>query len=252
MGFGDDLLVSGIARRMQQTDPRQVFVTYRGQPAKWSPIWDHNPRFSRQRDLAQELPGRDQFNMRPYHTGKTQTRWSYNLDFRPEVGEIYFTKEEQEFGARFAGRVIIEPHIKPGASPNKQWGFIRWEKLAWLLSPLGLRLAQVGPLGTQTLLGVELIPTDTFRMAAAVLSMARAVVLPEGGLGHAAAALGIPGVVIFGSFTPVELTGYPIHRNIGASLGDACGWRTPCEHCAAWMKDIAPERVVKELLEVLK
>jgi ADP-heptose:LPS heptosyltransferase len=188
-------------------------------------------------------------NMRPYHTAKTAERWYYNLDFRPDVGELYFTDAEREFGVRHAGRVIIEPHIKPGASPNKRWG--RWAEFAQLASKAGYGLTQLGASGTRPIQYATMICTPSFRLACAVLANARAYVGNEGGLHHAAAALGVPGVVIFGGFTPVELTGYACHRNLGVSLGDACGMRTPCPHCAKAMAAITPEQVLSELKGVL-
>jgi ADP-heptose:LPS heptosyltransferase len=249
LGLGDDLMLSGQARVMQQTDPRKCRPTYRGKANRWSPIWDRNPRIAalgEQGDF-QELPARDMNNMRAYHTAKTDERWTYNLNFRPDVGEIYFSDEERRLGENRADLIVIEPHIKPGASPNKQWGWSRWQALARLMRKAGFSPSQLGPPGTPRLDGVNLIETMSFRMAAAVLAGARAVVLPEGGLHHAAAALGVPGVVIFGGFTPVELTGYQMHRNLGASLGEACGMRRPCAHCAAAMAAITPERVFNEL-----
>lgn len=246
-------MVSGRARVLQQTDPRRVRVTYQGveKPTKHSVIFLNNPRIAGlgERGDFQELAARDMANNRPYHTGKTAERWTYNLAFRPDVGEIYFTEFERAFGADYQGRIIIEPQIKAGASPNKQWG--RWADLVALMRAAGLNPSQLGPAGTPPMDGVEHIVTPGFRMATAVLAGARAVVLPEGGLHHAAAVLGVPGVVIFGGFTPVELTGYPMHRNLGASLGDACGLRIPCAHCAAAMAAISPEQVFNELEVVL-
>lgn len=256
MGTGDEIMLSGQARVAQLTDSRKCMPTYQGVPrwSQWGEIWRGNPRIAAPGEVGdfQQIVARDMENRRPYHTGKTAEQWSYNLDFRPEPGEIYLTDEEKEFGAKYAGRIIIEPTIKPGASPNKEWGWIRWSKLVWLLAQKGIHVAQVGPHGTPELMGAEFIETKSFRLAAAVLSRAVAVVLPEGGLHHAAAAFGIPGVVIFGGYIPVELTGYPMHRNIGASLEDACGMRVPCDHCKAWMDRIKPEDVAKSLIGVLK
>lgn len=252
MGYGDELMVSGRARVMQQTDPRKVLVTYQGSPKwrRWAAVWENNPRIAQAGEAGdfQELQARDRVtNMRPYHMAKTPEAWTYNLAFRADVGELYFSEAEMEFGAGHAGAVIVEPHIKAGASPNKDWGWARWQALAALMRRAGLRVAQLGPPGTRLLEGVELVVTPSFRMACAVLSRARAAVLPEGGLHHAAAACGVPAVVIFGGFTPIELTGYAMHRNLGVSLGDACGRRVPCAHCAAEMEKIAPERVFAEL-----
>ncbi len=249
-------MVTGRARVMQQTDPRKVRITYQGQPkwSKWAKVWENNPRIARPEEVGdfQELAARGANNMRPYHTAKTPERWTYNLAFRPDVGEIYFTEDEKAFAAPHVGAVIVEPNIKPGASPNKCWPWMRWTKLAYLLSQNGIRVWQLGPADTRTLDRVGLIETPSFRLACAVLANARAAVLHEGGSHHAAAAVGLPAVVLFGGFTPVELTGYSLHKNLGVSLGDACGMRTPCNHCAAEMAKITPEEVAQHLMDILK
>jgi ADP-heptose:LPS heptosyltransferase len=252
MGYGDELMMTGIARRMQQTDPRKVRVVYAKRPRN-SEVYLHNPRIAQDGEKGdfQELRGRSDRNLRPYHSGKSPTQWRYNLSFRAEVGELYFDDDEKAFGALYSGRVIIEPGVKPGASPNKQWGVERWAHLVGLMRASGIVPTQLGPPGVPRLAGVDLIETASFRQACAVVARARACVLPEGGLHHAAAAVGTPAVVIFGGFTPVELTGYALHTNLGVSLGEACGMRLPCPHCAAEMARITAEQVMQELQKLL-
>jgi len=249
MGYGDELMVSGRARVMQQSDPRKVMVTYQGVRtwSKWTSVWENNPRIAgpNERGDFQELKARGADNMRPYHTAKTADRWHYNLDFRPDVGELYLTDAEIEFAAPYYPNVIVEPTIKPGASPNKQWG--RWREFVRLS---GIPLTQLGPPGTVPLDGVDLIETQSFRLACAVLANAKAYVGHEGGLHHAAAALGIPGVVIFGGFISPAQTGYDLHRNLFTGV-DPCGMRTPCKHCADAMAAITPEQVMMELETML-
>lgn len=254
MGLGDACLDSGLARVAQQKDPRKVRIMHQNK-IPWSPVWDNNPRIARPDEKGdfQLVYGRSlKSNMRGYHTAKTAERWHYNLNFRPDVGELYFSEDELAFGLKHAGKIILEPHIKPGASPNKRWPWVSWNKVAWLMQREGIRVTQLGPIGTSLLDGAEHIVTPNFRMAAAVIGSADAGVFPEGGSHHAAAALGIPAVVIFGGFTPVELTGYPLHTNIGASLGDACGNRQPCLHCVEWAARITPEQVFSELRRILR
>lgn len=253
MGLGDDIMLSGQARVAQRTDQRKCRVTYKGKADRWSPIWDNNPRIARPGEAGdfQEVAARGMDNERPYHITHTKERWTFNLDFRAEVGELYFNDAEKAFGAKYPNRIIVEPHIKAGASPNKRYPWVSWNKIAWMAQESGLKVTQLGPVGTKLLDGAEHIITASFRQAAAVIANARAVVLPEGGPHHAAAALGVPGVVIMGGFTPVELTGYSIHRNLGASLGEACGWRLPCKHCEEWMRRITPETVFENLQEIL-
>lgn len=193
---------------------------------------------------------------RPYIADKLPTRWVWRDSFRCEPGEIFFSLVEREFAQRVQASfsddqpVLIEPHNK--AKPevvNKAWGWERWQALANLQS---VPLVQVGPKNARTLDGVQRIETETFRDACAVLSVCRGYVGPEGGMHHAAAALGIPAVVLFSGFISPELTGYMEHRNIYHG-GAPCGSRLPCTHCRESLDAISVEEVdanLKELLDV--
>lgn len=252
MGWGDELMAAGDARRLMDEHGKRVAIIDRDGCHRWHGLWEGNPAIARPGEQGKFRRMVNGPGARPYHTAKTDTRWHYNLAYRATPAELFFTDAERSFGERGRGLVIVEPHIKGKASPNKQWGWVRWNKLAWILAGRGYRIGQVGPQGTKTLERVDLISTSSFREACGVLAHALAAVLPEGGLHHAAAAVGLPAVVIFGGFTPVEITGYDLHRNIGASGKDACGSRQPCEHCANWMASIAPETVADELEALLE
>lgn len=250
MGWGDEIIVTGMARRLQEVVPLPVRVLDRHGRARWHEIWKGNPRLAKP-----DHPGPVQTlisgeGRRPYIERQTDRRWIWR-DWKCPVGEIHLTDREREFGSRHAGRVILEPTIKSEASPNKDWGWSRWAALAATLLGRGLRVAQVGASGTRTLPGVELIRTGGFREAAAVLAASRLAVLPEGGLHHAAAALGVPAVVIFGGFISPRQTGYDRHINLFTG-GSPCGMRIPCRHCADAMSAIRPERVASECLRLLK
>lgn len=244
---------AGAARVAQLKDPRKVRILL-GSRLIWSEIWDLNPRLAGPKDDGDfnVVYGRDPVtDMRAYHTRKSQERWQYNLDFRPHPGEIYFSTIEKNFSNLFSPHIIVEPNLKRKASPNKDWGWDRWQEFAYLAAAVGISLQQLGPVGTKTLNGVRLLVTPSFRQACAVLARAKAYVGHEGGMHHAAAALGIPGIVIFGGYIAVETTGYPIHRNLGVHVGDACGMRVPCEHCAAEMQKITPAHLLSELRGLL-
>lgn len=250
MGWGDELIAAGQARRMQQEKPGKVLIRdLRGNIRKHD-MWANNPRIvgpAENAYKAQELlngPG-----ARPYIAAKTDERWTWK-DFECLAGEIYFSAEELAFAAAHAPAVVIEPNNKQQASPNKQWGRERWVALAALLRAEGIAPVQLGPVGTQLVPGAQLIETPSFRHACAVLGRAKAAVLPEGGLHHAAAALGVKAVVIFGGFISPRQTGYAFHVNLFTG-GEACGMRVPCAHCAAAMAQIAPEAVMTELRKLL-
>ncbi len=242
MGWGDEIIVSGLARRAQQSDPRRVrVVDAKGRP-RWSAIWDHNPRFARPGEpgavqLHTSAPGR-----RPYIERETSRRWLWR-DWVCPVGEIHLGVAEQSFGGAGRGLVIVEPRLKDGASPNKQWGRSRWAQLVAALRRDGHRVAQLGAPGTLLLPGAELIATRSFREACALVAQARLAILPEGGLHHAAAALGTPAIVLFGGFISPRQTGYAHQLNL--FTGDApCGMRSRCAHCARAMARIEVEQVL--------
>ena len=148
------------------------------------------------------------------------------------------------FGRARNGYVIVEPNCKAAASPNKQWGWDRWQALVDA-SP-SIPWAQLGPPGTRLLDGVRHIETPDIRSAAAVLHYAAAYVGPEGGLHHLAAAMGPPAVVLFGGFISPAQTGYAWHRNLFTG-GEPCGNMLPCAHCAGAMARITVPAVLEAL-----
>lgn len=250
MGWGDELMVTGQVRELQQADPRKVRIVY--ERPRWHEAWEGNPRIARPDELGdfQELRPRDGYK-RPYIAEKGDDQWTWRA-YGPPRGELYFTPEELKFGEAGRERIVIEPRIKPGASPNKDWGKGRWIELVELAKKQGIRFTQLGPINKYQLPGVSFLITPTMRLAAAVLGTVRAAVLHEGGMHHACAALGTPAVVIFGGFIAPEVTGYPEQKNLFTGAGLGCGMRVPCPHCAAAMAAIEPAQVLKELEALLE
>lgn len=249
MGWGDEIMVTAIARQMQLKDPRKVLVVDRHERPRWHEIWDHNPRLLRPHDAARR-PGSYQrlkngSGFRPYldySLCKGREMFAYN-DYRVEPGEIYLSPSEKRLAELARGMIVIEPTIKAGASPNKDWGFERWKQLAKLISN-DAPLVQLGPTNHMLIRQARHLCTRNYREAAAVLSGARLIVTAEGGLHHCAAALGIRGVIIFGGFISPATTGYELHTNLAAP-GPACGMRVPCKHCAQAMASITPLAVAE-------
>jgi ADP-heptose:LPS heptosyltransferase len=92
--------------------------------------------------------------------------------------------------------------------------------------------------------------TPTFRHAMAALSVCRAFVGTEGGLMHAAAAVNVPGVILWSEFISPDITGYTMHRNL-RHAGVACGSRLNCSGCRASMAAITVGEVADNLKELL-
>ena len=105
--------------------------------------------------------------------------------------------------------------------------------------------------GAALLRGVTPIKTSSFLDGAAVLSIAKTAVMPEGGLMHAAAALNVPSAIIFGGFVSPENTGYEVHTNFYTG-GEPCGSLEPCRHCQLAMKKINPRKVAKKIKQLFK
>lgn len=239
MGIGDEIMATGQARSAGATATRKAVVLDRLGRTRWHPAFDRVPFLSRTADGA-DLSILNGPGARPYvdYARTTKQRWSYT-DWTCSRGVIP-DLAWQGRGADRSPTVLIEPTIKPTASPNKQWGLDRWAKLVHLCRG-SVVFIQCGPDPRAAIDGVRFIQTADFRAAATVLSRCDAAVLPEGGLHHAAAAIGVPAVVLFGAMTRPANTGYPHpHINLSVDDPDAAGWRIPHPACAAAWERIPP------------
>jgi len=241
-------MAAGMARKYREQHGRQVAIVDHMGRIRHHDIWDRNP------DIATELKP-DTIRLlncgghRPYIASKNPTRWLWKR-FKPTPAQLVLAGTELEFGQRHGGKILIEPNLKDKASPNKDWGFLNYQELVQRFPPG--TFVQVGHGDFRRLAGVEVVPTHTFRLAAAVLAASRAYVGPEGGLHHAAAALGKPAVVIFGGFISPDQTGYTgiRHHNIFTGV-NPCGMRVPCAHCRKAMDEITVDLVDRNLKELL-
>ncbi len=250
MGLGDWIMATAEARGLQKTDPRPVVaVNKRGHPT-WSEVFENNPRFAPKgtpiSDDVQVLSSRS--GNRPYidYKKSTSSRWAWK-NCPPEPGEIYFSPEEQEkIDTKITSFIYVEPTIKDKAPPNKQWPFERWQQLVAIK---GRDWIQSGPQRSaeHMLGGVYQCVSHTFREALVTLARCHMYVGHEGAMHHAAAALGIPAVVIYGGFVSPAQTGYESQINL-CSGGEPCGRRVECAHCATSMRAIT----VRDVLDAIE
>ena len=100
------------------------------------------------------------------------------------------------------------------------------------------------------------MPAGSFIAACGLLSGATAYVGPEGGLYHAAAALGVPAVAVFGGYIDPANQGYddPRYVNLYEPMdGESpCGQRIDCPHCMKAMAKITPDLVVHHVHELMR
>lgn len=257
MGYGDEIMGSGVAKRLFATDGRKVAFGD-GKKVIWSReaeiIYRNNPKVARpsDRDLSR-------VNWVTHYSGHRlygefrNSRLVIKKQFKADPGEFFFYREEEEFANRLpSGLVIIEPQVKARA-PNKQWPVARYKALAAELLLRGHEVAQFLYWGGERPLhpGVRKISTESFRQAAAVLARSKLFIGAEGGLHHASAAVGIPAVVIFGGYISPEITGYASHANISAS-GEPCGTiAAQCSHCVEAMDSISLDQVSSAVIKTL-
>lgn len=243
MGCGDFVMATSQVKQMYARNPLPVLVVGAGGRPQWSPAFENNPKILRKPNRrCQQL--RNGPGLRPYIAGKTATHWTWRKwDIRP--GEIFLSDAERAFAEPYAGRVLVEPNTKVQGG-NKAWRFDRWQRF---VDESPEAFIQVGAPESRRLDRVEFVET-TIRQAFAVLAVSRAFVGCEGALHHAAAALGIPAVVLWSEFVDVQFTGYTSQRNI-RHAGPACGSRLPCEGCKASMDAISVDEVRRGLMEVV-
>lgn len=258
MGYGDELIGSGLARGAAGRGKRIAFGD--GRRIIWSDqshaIFRGNPNVARPgSERSAHLEWIAHYRGNRLYGSVQGGRWQFR-DMECQPGEIFFEQGELAFAARLPldPFIVIEPRVKPlgaCAGANKQWPLSRYEKLAEQLKrETGLRVVQFVPIGWRPLVtAAEVVQTPSFRHAVAVLQRAALYIGPEGGLHHGAAAVGTKAVVIFGGFNTPRSTGYPWHENL--TVGDPCGTTGRCFHCQDAMAAIGIGRVHEAALRQL-
>ncbi|HKX45193.1 MAG TPA: hypothetical protein VJP77_00615 [Planctomycetota bacterium] len=250
-------------RRLKLAFPEaQVVVLPPEGETAWSAqqaiVFKNNPRLTAPDRVREFLPVVRVLNrpgQRPYIERMDEQRVHFT-QYRAEPGEIYFDDRElhriEALRTRLGSFRLLDPTVKRKMiRHNKDWEFggrfpDRWRRLAEECSAHGL-LVQVGQFGRMepsAVLDLPHLHTPGFRDALCVLAASDGVICHEGGMHHAAAALGKPAVVIFGGRTPPDRLGYRNHANLYVDGPDSpCGAIPDCEHCRRCMEAITVERV---------
>lgn len=252
MGIGDQLIATGLAKGAAARGKRIAFGDgrrgCRTSWDKWSPeIFRGNPNIAV--PGTEHLPDVEWINFRKGHrlyNSVGRQRWIWNPEFRPQPGEVFLDRIEMAWAAGVgSGFVLIEPNVEAWKkwAVNKRWPGDRYDEVARRLQSGGHEVVQFIHAGSSHILpGARLIATPSFRHALAALSRAALYIGSEGGMHHGAAAVGVPGVVIFGGWIPPGATGYSMHVNLTGGRGP-CGMMAPCNHCRAAMDAITVDEV---------
>lgn len=249
MGIGDSILSTAEAKHYnEQYGLPVVFADKKTKKIYWDEVFENNPRILKRPENGQKVVVVENIpKRRPYIELATPERYYYNLDFRAEPGELFLSDEEKASGIE--GAVLIEPNTKDyGLSLNKAWPWDRWQEVA---RRIDLPWVQLGPEESRSLDGVKRVVTKTFRDALGYIRKASLVVTTDGGLHHAAAALGVPAVVLWGGLAPHTVLGYDFHTNI-CKTDRVCGSFHACAHCHDAMNAITVDEVARAIEERTK
>ena len=238
MGLGDWLMASGDAKEANERTGKKVKLGD-GVRMSWDgQVFANNPRMASNSD-TDVVWVKNYQGHRPYLKGTKNGHMLFNDDYKPRVGEVYFNQlEKKNIDKIDKDYIVVEPNVKRvyAHTVNKAWH--GWEELfkndlPWL---------QLGDVTVKRY--TKWKETATFREALQVLSKAKLFVGTDGGLHHAAAALGIPSVVIWTGFTSPRHLGYDTHRNIHDG-SEPCGtYDSVCQHCLLKSKAITVEQVL--------
>jgi hypothetical protein len=248
MGYGDDIMATGMARGAAKRGKRIAFGD--GERIIWGPFSDQifkgNPNIAPPgSEKHSDIEWIDYYKGHRIYNRLEGNRWIYNYDFRVIPGELFFDNISP---TRQDDLIVIEPNTK--GKTNKQWPVDRYQTVADQLLMEGFCVAQPIYFGVPHRLNhVKFIQTKTFFDGLDLLRRARLFIGPEGGLHHASAAIGLPAVVVFGGFTPIQITGYDIHVNLGETEG--CGNNLPCTHCVSAMAKIEVDHVTDAAMRLV-
>jgi len=251
MGIGDELMVAGEARRMARAGACKVGILDKHGVRRWHYAWEGIAYMARPGEECDALVGYVN-GRRHYLVDETAIARTFRA-YQPEPAELHLTSSARALMRETQGAVVFNPSIKAKAPPNKVWGIERWKALLTLMPDVNW--VQIGEHTGPRLHKVRHIPTSSFMDACGLLAGARAAVVHEGALHHAAAALNVPAIVIRGGYISPKVTGYAGQVDFYVEderfpLG--CGSRVRCPHCAEAMNEITPEKVAAALRNLLR
>ena len=96
MGLGDWLMASGDAKEANERTGKKVKIGDGSRMFTDIQVFSNNPRMALKLDTdvvwVNNYPG-----SRPYLKGTNKGKLLFNDDYKPKVGEIYFSHEEQKY-----------------------------------------------------------------------------------------------------------------------------------------------------------
>lgn len=247
-GYGDILLATGTLKKLRQYHPKaKIYCLNR---KKMQEILQHNPHIDRfipfphklfpkkNLQLAMNNPEADPMIC---YSAYGYFKPSENYPLRHAISvigdmvgveaelndmRVYFSHAETEFARQFKNEMVkpfVLLQITPLSHPGKAWSNERWAEVVKFLDSQGMTTMQVGLSDEELIAGaVSLLGKTTILQALALLKEAVFFLGIDSVFQHAAYALGVPALVLFGASTPA-VWGYPAHINLYSDL--------PCQPC---------------------
>jgi ADP-heptose:LPS heptosyltransferase len=265
MGWGDDLMWLGEAEQIHKENPDAVIHDGREYSAMWEGVdWAVSPKYKGDKKVIL-YPRKPNNGNRWYIKGWGPGKIIYQK-YKPKPAPYKIDPlESLEASITLSKRtkrpvVVINPDTKNTTlSDNKNWGLDNWQKLTDLLNRKYdvVRLKPPGQVRDVSGLvkynqpeieGTIEFQRENIREAWAIAAQADAIVTPEGGLHHFAAAVDMKAFVIYGGVITPEITGYDGQTNyVYDHPMTPCGSQSSCKHCRDAMNSITPEQIYEDV-----
>ena len=150
--------------------------------------------------------------------------------------EMYFTKEEEERCLSIVSGlpkkyIVIEPHSKDNYTLNRSYPFEKWQNVVNSLKEQ-ISFVQIGRPGLKVLDNViSLLGKVSFRESALIIKHSHMFISTEGGLVHAANAVGKRSLIVLTGYQAPKMVAYPENINLNISSHGPCGLKARCREC---------------------
>ncbi len=263
MGFGDAIMASALVRGFHAQGKLAAFFSPDGnhRRIKWTGVCEdilaYNPNVAKpaQETKANLIWLPHYKKVFPYcrYDGQ-QRKYIWNYNFKAEPGEIFFAPNDvmPRVSEPF---IIIEPNVawQRSSNINKDWGEGKYEALTKALVAHGCTVVQcIHSNSRRKLRGAQQIVTTTFRQAIRIMANASLAIVPEGGNHHAAAAVSVPAIVLWGAWSPPQTMGYASQIKLTGQEQLGCGNTDLCPHCRAAFAGIGVEEVYEAAMGVMQ
>lgn len=171
---------------------------------------------------------------------------------------LYFTDQEKKEIEEMVSSIgtdtfiTIEPHSSDEYTCNRQYPFEKWQNVVDNLCEI-VKVVQVGRASMRILDNViDMTSKTTFRTCAGLIGRSKLFLSTEGGLTHAAQAVGTKSIVVITGYQHPDMVAYPqninmwIHKDHGP-----CGKKQKCEECWNAVSEHDEQEIINAAVGVL-